>query len=48
MAGTGYHSEGHVWEPYTGTLAGYTHICVNCAQVTSDPNGDNGECIDDH
>lgn len=48
MAGTGYHAEGHIWEPYTGTLpGGFTHICKTCAQVTKDPDADNGDCIDD-
>ena len=46
MAGTGYHPEGHAWEPYTGTLRG-NWICVNCAQVVDDREGDNGDCIDD-
>jgi hypothetical protein len=47
MAGTGLHPEGHVWKPYDGTLSGYTHICKNCAQLTCDLDGDNGDCIDD-
>ncbi len=47
MAGTGFHPEGHNWKPYTGTLRGYRWICGNCAQVTDDTAGDNGECIDD-
>ena len=47
MAGTGFHPEGHDWKPYTGTLGGYQWICRNCAQVTADTAGDNGECVDD-
>jgi hypothetical protein len=47
MAGTGYHPEGHQWESYGGSIAGMTHICTNCAQVTADPRGNNGDCIDD-
>jgi hypothetical protein len=43
MAGSGYHPEGHVLKPYTGTLAG-DQICENCAAVDP-PEG--SECIDD-
>lgn len=43
MAGTGFHPEGHVLKPYTGTLPG-KQICENCAEV--DP-AEGSECIDD-
>jgi hypothetical protein len=44
MAGTGFHPEGHVTKPYTGTLKGVKVICVNCAGCDPDPDS---ECIDD-
>jgi len=43
MAGTGFHPEGHILKPYTGTLKG-DRICVNCAEV--DPT-EGSECVDD-
>jgi hypothetical protein len=45
MAGTGFHPEGHIWKPYTGTRGKW--ICGNCAEVVEDQAKASGECIDD-
>ena len=45
MAGTGYHSEGHVWADYRG-CATYKFICKNCAEIAKTKHQDT-ECIDD-